>query len=216
VLAPSAPIYPIAAARGPLPPGGLAFDVAGDCFRRERAKSIGCNLSACGNSSRSGRLNRLRIFASIGSRVRPKSPAHSVFPLYRGRKRPVLRPRRRDGRTVPGGAGAEIRDARPESIGGIAERVHELQLSPRSLRTDLGPQKRKPRARPYRMRGVRRRPVGRRTFRDPRDRCHQVAGDGEGQSGVVRPTHHRRLGLSRSVRSKALRSAGSRRRPRSL
>jgi seryl-tRNA synthetase len=37
VLSPAAcyPVYPIAAARGPLPPGGLRFDVAADCFRRE-------------------------------------------------------------------------------------------------------------------------------------------------------------------------------------
>ncbi len=37
VLAPAAcyPVYPIAAARGPVPAGGLIFDVACDCFRRE-------------------------------------------------------------------------------------------------------------------------------------------------------------------------------------
>ncbi len=37
VLTPAAcyPVYPIAARRGPLPPGGLRFDVASDCFRRE-------------------------------------------------------------------------------------------------------------------------------------------------------------------------------------
>lgn len=37
VLTPAAcyPVYPIAARRGPLPAGGLLFDVASDCFRRE-------------------------------------------------------------------------------------------------------------------------------------------------------------------------------------
>jgi seryl-tRNA synthetase len=37
VLSPAAcyPVYPIAAARGPLPSGGLRFDVAADCFRHE-------------------------------------------------------------------------------------------------------------------------------------------------------------------------------------
>ena len=42
VLAPAAcyPIYPIAAARGPLPAGGLVFDVACDCFRREPSKDL--------------------------------------------------------------------------------------------------------------------------------------------------------------------------------
>src|SRR5271163_2051203 len=42
VLAPAAcyPIYAIAAARGPTPPEGLVFDVAGDCFRREPSRDI--------------------------------------------------------------------------------------------------------------------------------------------------------------------------------
>jgi len=42
VLAPAAcyPIYPLAAARGPTPPQGLVFDVAGDCFRREPSRDI--------------------------------------------------------------------------------------------------------------------------------------------------------------------------------
>jgi len=42
VLAPAAcyPIYPLAAARGPVPAEGLTFDVAADCFRREPSKDI--------------------------------------------------------------------------------------------------------------------------------------------------------------------------------
>ena len=42
VLSPAAcyPVYPIAAARGPLPKGGLRFDVAADCFRREPSKHL--------------------------------------------------------------------------------------------------------------------------------------------------------------------------------
>ena len=42
VLSPAAcyPVYPIAAARGPLPRGGLTFDVAADCFRREPSKHL--------------------------------------------------------------------------------------------------------------------------------------------------------------------------------
>ncbi len=42
VLAPAAcyPVYPIAAARGPVGEGGLLFDVASDCFRREPSKEI--------------------------------------------------------------------------------------------------------------------------------------------------------------------------------
>ena len=42
VLSPAAcyPVYPIAAARGPVPAGGLIFDVAADCFRREPSTDI--------------------------------------------------------------------------------------------------------------------------------------------------------------------------------
>jgi seryl-tRNA synthetase len=42
VLSPAAcyPVYPIVAARGPVPEGGLVFDVASDCFRREPSRDI--------------------------------------------------------------------------------------------------------------------------------------------------------------------------------
>jgi len=42
VLSPAAcyPIYPIAASRGALPRGGLLFDVAADCFRREPSRAL--------------------------------------------------------------------------------------------------------------------------------------------------------------------------------
>src|SRR6201990_329630 len=42
VLSPAAcyPVYPIAAARGALPKGGLRFDVAADCFRREPSRHL--------------------------------------------------------------------------------------------------------------------------------------------------------------------------------
>jgi seryl-tRNA synthetase len=42
VLAPAAcyPVYPMAAARGPIPTEGLLFDVAADCFRREPSRAI--------------------------------------------------------------------------------------------------------------------------------------------------------------------------------
>ena len=43
VLAPAAcyPVYPMAAARGPIPAAGLVFDVASDCFRHETTHEIG-------------------------------------------------------------------------------------------------------------------------------------------------------------------------------
>jgi seryl-tRNA synthetase len=42
VLSPAAcyPVYPLAASRGRLPAGGLLFDVAAECFRREPSRSL--------------------------------------------------------------------------------------------------------------------------------------------------------------------------------
>ncbi len=42
VLSPAAcyPVYPIAAARGALPAGGLLFDISADCFRHEPSRSL--------------------------------------------------------------------------------------------------------------------------------------------------------------------------------
>jgi seryl-tRNA synthetase len=42
VLSPAAcyPVYPMAASRGPIPPGGLSFDVACDCFRHEPSAQL--------------------------------------------------------------------------------------------------------------------------------------------------------------------------------
>jgi seryl-tRNA synthetase len=42
VLSPAAcyPVYPLVAARGPLPEGGLHFDIAADCFRHEPSKHL--------------------------------------------------------------------------------------------------------------------------------------------------------------------------------
>jgi seryl-tRNA synthetase len=42
VLSPAAcyPVYPLVAARGALPAGGLEFDVAADCFRHEPSRSL--------------------------------------------------------------------------------------------------------------------------------------------------------------------------------
>jgi len=58
VLTPAAcyPIYPMAAARGPIPREGLLFDVASDCFRREPSRDIDRLQSF-----------RMREFVRIGS-----------------------------------------------------------------------------------------------------------------------------------------------------
>ena len=58
VLTPAAcyPLYPLVAARGALPSGGLIFDVAADCFRREPSRSLDRLQSF-----------RMREFVRIGS-----------------------------------------------------------------------------------------------------------------------------------------------------
>jgi seryl-tRNA synthetase len=58
VLSPAAcyPVYPIAAGRGPLPPGGLQFDIEADVFRHEPSKSLDRLQSF-----------RMREFVRIGS-----------------------------------------------------------------------------------------------------------------------------------------------------
>jgi len=58
VLSPAAcyPIYPIAAARGPLPQSGWLFDVEADCFRREPSRALDRLQSF-----------RMREFVRIGS-----------------------------------------------------------------------------------------------------------------------------------------------------
>ena len=59
VLSPAAcyPVYPLVASRGHVPAGGLTFDVACDCFRREPSHKIStaCSRSACANMSASAR-----------------------------------------------------------------------------------------------------------------------------------------------------------------
>jgi seryl-tRNA synthetase len=58
VLSPAAcyPVYPLVAARGSVPAGGLKFDIAADCFRREPSRSLDRLQSF-----------RMREFVRIGS-----------------------------------------------------------------------------------------------------------------------------------------------------
>ena len=62
MLAPAAcyPVYPIAAARGPVPDDGLLFDVACDCFRREPSRDI--------DRFQSFRMREFVIIGSAGRR----------------------------------------------------------------------------------------------------------------------------------------------------
>ena len=100
MLSPAAcyPVYPIAAARGPLPSGGLRFDVAADCFRREPSRHLDRLQSF-----------RMREYVCIGSpddvaafrerwMVRAQAIARDLGLTFRvdQAERSVLRPRRPD------------------------------------------------------------------------------------------------------------------------
>ncbi len=116
VLAPAAcyPVYPMAAAAGPIPADGLIFDVACDCFRREPSRDIDRFQSF-----------RMREYVFIGdARADAGVPRALVRPRDRHRRlagpqlsrgdgeRSVLRARRRAGRQGAGAAIAEVRTGR--------------------------------------------------------------------------------------------------------
>jgi seryl-tRNA synthetase len=75
VLSPAAcyPVYPLAAARGPLPAQGLLFDVACDCFRREPSRDIDRLQSF-----------RMREFVRIGSPDQVRAFRESWMPRAAG------------------------------------------------------------------------------------------------------------------------------------
>src|SRR5262249_19668324 len=85
----------------------------------------------------------------------------------------------------------EIRAADSGAFGRAADRLHELQLPPRSFRHHLGPADRGGRGRPYRLRRLRHGPAGAGAVRHPRDRAREMAGvgarsaDGVGRAFVM-------------------------------
>jgi hypothetical protein len=69
VLSPAAcyPVYPMAAAGGPIPAEGLLFDVASDCFvTSPHTRLDGSSPFACASSFASGLPNRFRNFELDG------------------------------------------------------------------------------------------------------------------------------------------------------
>ncbi len=142
VLSPAAcyPVYPIAAARGPLPQSGWLFDVEADCFRHEPSRALDRLQSF-----------RMREFVRIGSpqaiqafreewMARAQKLAEELgAALSAGhRQRSLLRPRRPGDGRGPETAVAEVRAAGPLSRRRDPDRVHELQLSSRAFRRHLG------------------------------------------------------------------------------
>ena len=121
VLTPAAcyPVYPAIAARGPLPSGGVMIDAgAAYVFRHEPS----------GDPARMQMFHQRELVrigepetsstpgASAGaSGPSRSSPALGIAGRARGRKRPVLRPRRADARGEPARPGAQVRGDRRRS-----------------------------------------------------------------------------------------------------
>ncbi len=92
VLSPAAcyPVYPLAASRGPVPAGGLRFDVACDCFRREpsrhldRLQSFRMREYVC-----IGLPDRSPVFGSAGSNALNSWPTNWGLP-HRSHRRAIL------------------------------------------------------------------------------------------------------------------------------
>ena len=98
VLSPAAcyPVYPIVATRGPLPGGGLLFDIEADVFRHEPSRSLDRLQSF-----------RMREFVRIGSPQEILEFRESWMATpRRGRPQPALHHRRGERPVLwPGGPG---------------------------------------------------------------------------------------------------------------
>ena len=104
-----------------------------------RAISTGSKRSACANMSASARRSRSTEFRERWM-TRAQGIADRLGPAlsHRAGQRPVLRPRRQADGEQPDRAGAEVRTAGAGALRRAADRLHELQLSPRTFRQDLG------------------------------------------------------------------------------
>ena len=103
-----------------------------------RKCSTGCNRSACANMSASARRSEIQDFRARWMKRAEGFAAQSGPALpHRSGQRSVLRPRRQADGDEPGRAGVEIRAAGPGAFRRRADRLHELQLSPRPFRHDV-------------------------------------------------------------------------------
>jgi len=148
VLSPAAcyPVYPIAAARGKLPAGGLLFDIEADVFRHEPSLSLDRLQSF-----------RMREFVRIGApdeivefreKWMAKAPllaaelglphTMDVAPPPPPPQRSVLRQSGPGHGREPAPTGFEIRALDSLLSGRFAHGVHELQLSSRAFRAGVG------------------------------------------------------------------------------
>ena len=179
VLSPAAcyPVYPIAARRGPLPAGGLRFDVAADCFRREPSRHLDRLQSF-----------RMREYVCIGSpkdvsdfrerwMVRAQNIARSLGLSFRvdHASDPFFGRVGQMKAVSPGRAIAQIRAAGSAAVGREPDRLHELQLPSRALRNHLEYRGFGRRSCAYWLRRLRHGPSCRRDVPYPRDRSRRLA-----------------------------------------
>ena len=166
VLSPAAcyPIYPLAASRGPVPSSGLLFDVAAECFRREpsralnRLQSFRMREFVCIGMPQDIMLFRERWMAKAETLARelalPCTLDVASDPFF-GRVGQIMAVSQRQ-------QSLEIRAPDSLSPERRADRLHELQLPPRSLRRHLGARRQGRQRRAYQLCRLRHRPARRR------------------------------------------------------
>ena len=149
VLSPAAcyPVYPLVASRGHVPAGGPDLRrrlrlLPPRAVENARPAAIVPHARIClHRHARRRSTNSAERWMKRARRLcRPTGPELA----HRLRQRSVLRPRRQADGDEPGRAGAEIRTAHSGALRRGADRLHELQLSPRPFRHDLEPARPKP------------------------------------------------------------------------
>jgi hypothetical protein len=159
VLSPAAcyPVYPMAAARGPIPPSGLVFDVASDCFRHESTSEIGRFQSfrmrefVCLGTPQQVLDFRSR-WLLLGQRLAKQlGLEHRIAPA----SDPFFWTRRQIGGDEPAGTVVEVRAASCDPLRGRADCLHEFQLPSQPLQRGLEFNNRERRRGSHWMRGVR-------------------------------------------------------------
>ena len=180
VLSPAAcyPVYPIAASRGPVPAGAFCSTspaIASATSRRsdlDRLQSFRMREYVCiGTPDADRRFPRALDDARAGHRRRARLAyrvEQASDPFFgRGGKLMAMS-------QIEQSLKFELLDA--AALGRAADRLHELQLSPRPFRHDLGPAQRGRRGRAHRLRRVRHGPARGGAVLDARPRCRAGRG----------------------------------------
>ena len=196
VLSPAAcyPVYPLAASRGHIPAGGLRFDVACDCFRREpskmldRLQSFRMREYVCIGTAEQVKDFRARwikqgeaIAGQLGLAYRIEQASDPFF--GRGGKLMAM---------------SQVEQALkfelvvPIHSDETADRLHELQLSSRPFRRGVESEQRRRRDGGNRLRRFRRRSAGAGAVRHARRRVCAMAGARASRTDDLVHRHHPR------------------------